>query len=217
MNYEILVKTLFVRKKLSRSIWKSEVVIIDSGARFAKVDVSNLVEAVLRKLKTSVPFMICSSTGSSQWVRFIFFSRQYNGVKQFKWHFASLTTISSSFLTLLCSSSVWFFGLSFLPQKKHISKVFLKSRLVRVFLISFLSTKFILQLTDFSSFSFSFDFRFRLTFCLLCTAIHDLWNKALFSKKTSASVNLFCRALHFYLKHLVNHQNSGTHLNCRLS
>ena len=232
MNYEILVKTLFVRKKLSRSIWKSEVVIIDSGARFGKVDISNLVEAVLRKLKTSVPFMICSSTGSSQWVRFIFFSRRYNEVKQFKWHFASLATISSSdsfairlkslrfcaaFLTLLCSSSVWFYGSSFLPQKKHSSKVFLKSRLFRVFLLSFLSTKFILQLTDFSSFSFSFEFRFQLTFCLLCTAIHDLWNKALFSKKTSASVNLFCRALHFYLKHLVNHQNSGTHLNYRLS
>ena len=48
MNYEILAKRLFVRKKFSRSIWKSEVVIINSGAGFVKIDTSNLVEAVLK-------------------------------------------------------------------------------------------------------------------------------------------------------------------------
>ena len=107
---------------------------------------SNLVEAVFRKLKTSVPFMICWSTGLSQWARFSFFSPQYNEVKQFKWYFSSLATISLShnfairlkslrfcpaFSTRLCSSNFWhlrrFFGPSFLPQKKHIAKVFLNS------------------------------------------------------------------------------------------
>ena len=35
MNYEVLAKTLFVRKKFSRSVWKSEVVIINAGAGFS--------------------------------------------------------------------------------------------------------------------------------------------------------------------------------------
>ena len=51
-----------------------------------------------------------------------------------------------------------------------------------------------------SPFSFSFSFCFRLSFCLLYTAIHDLWNIAFFSRKTSASINLFCRALHLLFK-----------------
>ena len=196
MNYEILAKMLYVRKKFSRSIWKSKVVIINSGAGFVKVENSNLVKAELQNLKTSVPFMICSSTGSSQWVEFIFFSGRYNNVKQFKWYFASIATMSLSDsvairlkLLRLYSSSVWhlwrFFGSSFLPQKKHISKVFLNSRLFHVFLLYFLSSKFLLQLPV----------CFLLSFCLLYTAIHDLWHKALFSRNT-ASVKVFCRALH---------------------
>ena len=55
-----------------------------------------------------------------------------------------------------------------------------------------------LQLPDLSPFSFSFNFCFQL--CLLYAAIHDLWNKALFSGKTSASVDLFCRALYLLFK-----------------
>ena len=132
------MKKRCLSERICRSTCKGEVIIINSGAG------SNLVEAVLRKLTTSVPFMICSSTGLSQWVRFIFFSTQYIEVKQFKWYFSSLATISplddfairlkslrfyAAFLTRLCSSSVWhlwrFFGPSFWPQKKHISKVFL--------------------------------------------------------------------------------------------
>ena len=88
------------------------------------------------------------------------------------------------------------FWLVFLPQIKPISKVFLISRLSCELLLSFLSSKFILQLPNLSSFSFSFNFRFRLSFCLLYTTIQGLWNKVLFSGKTSASVNLFFRALH---------------------
>ena len=129
MNYEILAKMLFVRKKFGRNIWKSEVVIINLGARFIKVETSNLVEAESQNLKTSVLFIIYSSTGSSQWVQFIFFSRWLNNAKQFKWYFASLATMSLSDsiairlkLLRLCSSSIWhlwrFFGSSFLLQKK---------------------------------------------------------------------------------------------------
>ena len=110
------MKKRCLSERTCRSTCKGEVVIINSGAG------SNLVEAVLRKITTSVPFMICSSTGLSQWVRFIFFSPQYNEVKQFKWYFSSLATISpldnfairlkslrfyAAFLTRLCSSSVW--------------------------------------------------------------------------------------------------------------
>ena len=51
-----------------------------------------------------------------------------------------------------------------------------------------------------SPFSFSFSFRFRLSFCLLYTAIHDLRNKAFFSRKTTTSISLFCRALHLLFK-----------------
>ena len=162
--------------------------------------------------------MICSSTGLLQWLRFIFFSPQYNEVKQFKWCFASLATICPSdnfasrlkllrfcaaFLTQLCSSSLWhlrrFFGPSFLTQKKHIPKVFLNSS------------------SSVCSYHRHFRFRFRLSFCFLYTAIHDLWNKAFFSRKTSANITCFVEPYIFYLKHLVNHQNWRTQLNCRLS
>ena len=49
--------------------------------------------------------------------------------------------------------------------------------------------------------------------------IHGLWNKVLFSWKTSIyqSINLFCRALYLLFKAFVNHQKSESHLNCRLS
>ena len=215
MNYEILAKTLFVRKKFSRSIWKSELVVINSDAGFVKVDTSNLVEAVIRKLKTSVPFMI---SPSSHWVRLFFFSRRYNEVKQFKRYFVSLSRMSSSlsfatrlkslrfcaaFLTRVCSFSIWhlwrFFHSSLLQQKIHSFKVFLKSRLFFFFFFAlFFIFKFMLQLPDLSPFSFSFNFCFQL--CLLYAAIHDLWNKALFSGKTSASADLFCRALYLLFK-----------------
>ena len=132
-------------------------VVIKSGAGFVKVDTSNLVEAVMQKLKTSVPFMI---SPSSQWVRFIFFSRRYNEVKQFKRYFVSLSRMFSShsfatrlkslrfcaaFLTRVCSFSVWhlwrFFGSSLLQQKKHCFKVFQNSRLFFFFFLpSFLSS-----------------------------------------------------------------------------
>ena len=123
-------------------------VIINSGVGLVKVETSNLVEAELQNLKTSVPFTICSLTVSSQWAQFIFFSCWYNNVKQFKWYLTSLATMSPPDsvavrlkLLRLCSSSVWhlwrFFGSSFLLQKKHISKVFLNSRLCHVFLLSF--------------------------------------------------------------------------------
>ena len=67
-------------------------------------------------------------------------------------------------------------------NNNNISKVFLNSRLFRVFLPSFSSSKFILQLPNLSSFSFLFNFSFQLSICLLYTAIQDLWNKALFSR-----------------------------------
>ena len=41
---------------------------------------------------------------------------------------------------------------------------------------------------------------FGLTFCLLYVAIHDLWNKVLFSRKTSVSFNLFCRDIQLLFK-----------------
>ena len=105
------------------------------------------------------------------------------------------------FLTRLCSSSIWhiwrFFGSSFLPQKKEFVV-----RIPGSFVCfeSFLSTKFILQLTDISSFSFYFSFPFWLSSFLFYTAGHDIWNKALFSRKTSSSVNLFCRVLHLHFR-----------------
>ena len=176
---------------------------------------------------------------SSQWVRFIFFSRRYNEVKQFKRYFVSLSRMSSShsfatrlkslrfcaaFLTRVCSFSVWhlwrFFGSSLLQQKKHCFKVFQNSRLFFFFFFAlFFIFKFMLQLPDLSPFSFPFNFCFRL--CLLYAAIHDLGNKALFSGKVLTAIlqvlTYFVEPYIFYLKHLVNRQNSGTHLNCRLS
>ena len=87
------------------------------------------------------------------------------------------------------------------------------------FFALFFIFKFMLQLPDLSPFSFPFNFCFRL--CLLYAAIHDLGNKALFSGKVLTAIlqvlTYFVEPYIFYLKHLVNRQNSGTHLNCRLS
>ena len=129
MNYKILAKLLLVREKFDRNIWKSEVLITNTGAGFIKVDISNLVEIIWRKLKATVPSF---DSFSSQWVRFVFFSLRHNEVKQFKWYFVSLATMSPSdkvairlrsfrfcaaFLARLCGSSIWhlwkFFGLFF--------------------------------------------------------------------------------------------------------
>ena len=96
MNYESFAQKLFVRKILAGNIWKSEVELINPCARFVKVTTSNLVEVVLQKLKERVHFMIRESTSSSQWVRFIFFFCRYREIRQFKWYFISLTTMSTS-------------------------------------------------------------------------------------------------------------------------
>ena len=96
MNYESFAQKLFVRKILAGNIWKNEVELINPCARFVKVNTSNLVEVMLRKLKERVHFMICESTGSSQWVRFVSLFCRYQEIRQFKWYFISLTTMSTS-------------------------------------------------------------------------------------------------------------------------
>lgn len=62
MNYKSCAEMLFIRT-LAENIWKCEAAIINSDAGFVKFGTLNLVEVVLRKLKTSV---ICLSTGLSQ-------------------------------------------------------------------------------------------------------------------------------------------------------
>ena len=231
MNYEILAKTLFVRKKFSRSIWKSELVVINSDAGFVKVDTSNLVEAVIRKLKTSVPFMI---SPSSHWVRLFFFSRRYNEVKQFKRYFVSLSRMSSSlsfatrlkslrfcaaFLTRVCSFSIWhlwrFFGWSLLQQKQHSFKVFLNSRLFFFFLPSFLSSNSCCSYQIYLHSRFPLIFVFNFVCYMLQYTTCEI--KLYFQEKLLQVLTYFVEHYIFYLKHLVNHQNSGTHWNCRLS
>ena len=232
MNYEILAKTLFVRKKFSRSIWKSELVVINSDAGFVKVDTSNLVEAVIRKLKTSVPFMI---SPSSHWVRLFFFSRRYNEVKQFKRYFVSLSRMSSSlsfatrlkslrfcaaFLTRVCSFSIWhlwrFFRSSLLQQKIHSFKVFLKSRLFFFFFLpSFLSSNSCCSYQIYLHSRFPLIFVFNFVCYMLQYTTCEI--KLYFQEKLLQVLTYFVEHYIFYLKHLVNHQNSGTHWNCRLS
>ena len=91
------------------------------------------------------------------------------------------------------------------------------SRLFRVFLLSFLSSKFILQLQHLSLFSFSLVFVFELAFVCSTLQYTTCKIKLYFLEKLLQVLTYFAKPYIFYLKHSVNYQNSGTDLNCRLS
>ena len=105
----------------------------------------------------------------------------------------------SFFLFFQCLTFMKIFRLISFATEKALFQSFSELQAL-FFVVLFFIFKFMLQLPDLSPFSFSFNFCFQLSFCLLYAAIHDLLNKALFSGKTSASVDLFCRALYLLFK-----------------
>ena len=156
MNYESLLSGT------AASIWNSEVVVIKSGPGFVKTDLLNLVEMVLQKLKTSdLSWSVHQLVHHIKydWFSFLVGIMKSNNSNDILHHSPPCPLQIDLQLVFFCQRKTHFQNFS------------------HVFLLSFSSLKFILQLPVLPLFSFSFNFHFHRRLCLLYTAMQDLWNK----------------------------------------